>query len=207
MLTKPQNGLRSWKRFKASKHCWTTWVLQEKWPREIQIGNFFWNMFLNFTLGVLPYLLNFVRNFTVGATQILMLIAEEVGTKSKWPVILSNGSRCPTIHILWTNFTLFELGGNKSSLFPVNFMIIWRPWYIFTFNIFLEETSHCKSYDFFQFITLFFEDQDVLEITHLIFVHFKGKENFDNWSQNILIERSEQVLNSRVCLKLFWPRN
>ena len=84
----------------------------------------------------------------------------------------------------------------------------WISWLFEDRGTFLRlTTSHCKSYDFFQFITLFFEDQDVFEITYLIFVHFKGKENLDNWSQNILIERSEQVLNSRVCLKLFWPRN
>ena len=119
-------------------------------------------------------------------TEILMLIAGEVGTKSKWAIprelyfqMVPNGSQ-------WTLTFLFLLQTqNHKYLCTVDETPFLSPSRVY-FNI-LSKIGMC----FFHII-------------HLIFVHFKVKENLDNWSQNILIERSEQVLNSRICLKLFW---
>ena len=79
-------------------------------------------MFLNGgnILYTYSYLLNTVRNFTLGATQILMLIAGEVGTKSKWAISPElyfqtapvGQTTTPSKHI----FSLFEFLARKVSL-------------------------------------------------------------------------------------------
>ena len=81
-LTSQQSFARWIKGFVANQILMsiTREMARNKFKQETSPEIYFW------MVATYSYLLNFVRNFTLGATQILMLIAVEVGTKSKWAI-------------------------------------------------------------------------------------------------------------------------